>query len=56
MAKGKEQEKDLVVVNELPTQELKEIVGEDGTVYEVVTAQEALKEILEKVRDIHKAL
>ena len=56
MAKEKEVDKNLVVVSELPTQELREIVGEDGTVYEVVTAPEAIKEILEKVREIHKAV
>lgn len=56
MAKEKQIEKELLVVNELPTQELREITGEDGTVYEVVTAQEAIKELLVKVRDIHKAV
>jgi len=51
----KEKEKKLAVVKELPTQALREVEAEDK-VYECVTVEEALTEILEKVRELSKKL
>ena len=48
-----EVEKKLNVVQEQPTQSLKEVVVDDK-VYECVTVEEALTEILEKVRELAK--
>jgi len=47
-------EEKLLVVTELPTQKVNKAIGEDGNEYTLVTANEALKEILESVRDIKK--
>jgi len=44
-----DEEKQLTVVQQLPTQPLREIVVNDK-VYECLTVEEALTEILEKVR------
>ena len=49
----KDKEKKLTVVRELPNQPLREVEVEDK-VYECVTVEEALTEILEKVRELVK--
>jgi len=56
MAKEKEVESKLLIVGELPKQELREITSDDGTVYKLMLPDEAIQEILEKVREIHKAV
>jgi hypothetical protein len=54
--KEKEVEKGLIVVEELPTQSLREVKADDGKVYECRTRDEALSEILELLRKIDKKL
>jgi len=51
----KEVEKKLVVVQELPTQALREL-EQDGVQYECVTINEALTEILDIVRKLNKKI
>ena len=48
-----DKEKKLTVVRELPNQPLRE-VEVDNKVYECLTVEEALTEILEKVRELIK--
>lgn len=48
--------KDIVVVNQLPTEVYREIVDSEGKEYSLITTEEAIKEILIKIREIHKAL
>jgi len=48
-----DKEKKLTVVRELPTQSLREVEVEDKT-YECLTIEEALTELLEKVRELVK--
>ena len=48
-----DKEKKLTVLRELPNQPLREVEVEDK-VYECVTVEEALTEILEKVRELIK--
>lgn len=45
-----------VVVSQLPTEPVRRIQGEDGVEYELVTAEEALSEILEISRLMRKSL
>jgi len=52
----KKVESKTVVVDELPTQQVRTFVGEDGENYNVVTISEALQEILEGVRLIKKSI
>lgn len=51
-----EKELPTLVVNELPTKELRKVRLEDGKEYELVTVQEAIQEILIKVRTIESAI
>jgi hypothetical protein len=51
-----EVKRDFIVVNELPTQPVKNVIGEDGVQYEILTSNDALKEILESVRELKKLL
>lgn len=48
----KEKVKHLLVVDKLPTQELSEVSDDKGNVYECVTLNEAIKEMLETLREI----
>lgn len=50
----KEKEPITLVVEELPTQKIPSMVGEDGNDYIFVTRDDALTEILIKTREIHK--
>ena len=45
-----------VVVTELPKQDVRSFVGQNGVEYHVVTIDEALTEILETVRSIKKSV
>jgi len=47
---------ELRVLKELPTQEITKGKDDEGNEYEFVTTEEAIKEILIKIREIHKAL
>jgi len=52
----KQKEEDLVVA-ELPQQPTRQVISEDGkTLYNLITRDEALTEILEKTRETHKSL
>lgn len=46
----------VVVVSELPSQQIRHYVGEDGTEYELKTIDEALTEVLTLVRKISQAV
>ena len=52
----KEVELPTLVVKELPTQEVKAGVDKEGNEYQLVTSDEALTEILEKIRKIYSTL
>lgn len=54
--KNEESKESLLVVKELPTEEVTTIEGRDGKVYKLITEQQALQEILIKIREIHGAL
>ena len=54
--KEKEQVKKILVVRDLPQQPVKEAVTEAGKVYTLVTAEEALTEILLTIREIKKSI
>lgn len=45
-----------IVVPELPNQPVNRIIGEDGKEYLLITRDEAIAEILEKVRKLDKLL
>lgn len=49
-------DKKVLVVQELPTQQLRSIKDQDGNEYDVLTMQEALTEILENTRQIKKSV
>ena len=48
--------KDVLVVRELPAQPVNKYLGEDGIEYDLITVEEAIKEILITVRDLNKRL
>ena len=52
--KQEKQENDFLIVPELPQTPVRVIEGEEGKKYDLITTQEALKEILESVREIKK--
>ena len=54
--KEKKSEKSLVVVEQLPTQQLRVVTTEDGDEYECLTRDEALTEILKIVRKLEKGM
>ena len=59
MEKEKKVEKELietVVVKEFPTQKVNRGVGDDGKEYQLITVEEALTEILNRVREIEKSV
>lgn len=45
---------EIIVVKELPQQQINEVVTEDGKVIPVLTTEEAIKEILLSIRKIAK--
>lgn len=45
---------EVLVVNELPKSPIRAYEGEDGKVYDLITTNEAIKEILEGVRAIRR--
>ena len=45
-----------LVVTELPKQEVKTVTNEKGEEFELLTIDEALTEILQKINDIKKAV
>lgn len=49
-------EMEVRVLRELPTQEITKAKDENGIEYELITIEDALKEILVKIREIHEAL
>lgn len=53
---AEKKENDWVVVPELPQVPTRKVLGDDGKEYDLVTLTEAVKEILEKVREIEKAV
>lgn len=52
----KEEETLTLVVSKLPKQEVRSGLAEDGKQYDLITTDEAIQEILLKVREIHKAI
>lgn len=48
--------KDILVVPELPQSPVRTIEGDDGKTYELITVSEAIKEILESTRRIEEGL
>ena len=48
--------KSVLVVSELPTQQVRNAVDKDGNEYDVLTTEEALTEILSLVRQIKKSV
>ena len=58
-AKVKKEEAKVVktlVVAQIPTQEVRTLLGDDGSTYNVLSTDEALTEILETVRLLKKGL
>jgi len=52
----KEEDAQVLVVKELPKQDITKIIGEDGKTYELVTIEDAVTEILKKVRENNEIL
>jgi hypothetical protein len=52
----KEQEPKILVLPELPKQDVREMASEDGTVYRVLTIDEALTEALNILKRLDKAI
>jgi len=52
----REEDTKTLVVKELPTQQITKFKGEDDVEYEVLTIEEALTEILAKVKENNKIL
>jgi hypothetical protein len=50
------EQKNWVIVTELPSIQTREVEASDGKTYELITSNEALKEILETVRELKKEL
>ena len=46
----------ILVMDEIPKQDVRIVTDDSGNKYEVVTTAEAIQEILEKIRKIDKAL
>jgi hypothetical protein len=53
---AKEEEKNWIVVPELPQVPTRTVEGSDGKEYELVTLTEAVKEILEIARELKKGI
>ena len=56
MPEEKKIEKEVVVVQELPQQAVREALSEDGKDYSLMTITEALSELINNVRIIKKAV
>lgn len=56
MAEEKEDSAETLVVKQLPQQPAREISDEEGNSYKAMTTEEAVKELLERVRKIEKAV
>jgi len=56
MAEKSEKERDWIVVTELPNVPTRVVEGSDGKEYELITLTEAVKEILEIVRELKKGI
>lgn len=48
--------KRILVRDEVPKQEVRTVIDEEGNQYEVLTIEEALTEILENIRQIKKSV
>jgi hypothetical protein len=51
---SEEKKNEFIVVPELPQVATRTVQGENGEIYELITLTEAIKEILEKVREINE--
>lgn len=51
-----EKQKDIIVVNEMPKQEVTSIIDKEGKEYDLVTTEQALTEILQGIRKLTKGL
>jgi hypothetical protein len=51
-----EKEKDFLVVPELPQVSTRTVEGSDGKEYNLITLTEAIKEILETIRELKKGI
>jgi|TARA_Y100000296_G_C5112204_1_gene225775 hypothetical protein len=56
IGKQETKERGVAVVNELPKQDVRVVVDKDDNEFDVLTKEEALTEILTKVRENHKIL
>lgn len=56
MTEEKQEKPRLLVVQQLPTQNIREYEDGEGNKFDLITTDEALTEILEKVREIHKSV
>jgi len=45
-----------LVVQQLPTEQIKKVIGDDGIEYNLLTIEEAISEILEVVKQLKKGL
>ena len=54
--KEEKTKKSILVVSELPTQQIRNAIDKDGNEYDVLTIEEALTEILNLVRQIKKSV
>ena len=54
--KEEKTKKGILVVSELPTQQIRTLVDKDANEYEVLTIEEALTELLTHVRQIKKSV
>ncbi len=52
----KEQEEKILVVPELPQTPTRKVQGEDGNIYNLITMNEAIQEILEITRELKKGI
>lgn len=54
--KEEKNKKGILVVSELPTQQIRTLVDKEGIEYEVLTIEEAITELLTHVRQIKKSV
>ena len=50
------EDKELLVVKELPTQEVRKVIGEDGVVYYLETREEALTKVRKDLEELKRLL
>lgn len=53
---SEEKKNDFLIVTELPNVPVNKIQGDDGKEYDLVTLTDAIKEILQAVREIKKSV